>query len=570
LSGQTETRCQVTLAARFVLKFGPDCYSIDLAQQEQTRFLLACAPFRALDPRLSEFLAFTLRLADDKSAAAHMLGLIELFVCHNPFSLAHFRQLIPIISDILTLMLPRPKSTSARNLLSYRNRLASVLLLICWSLVFPPTLYAQTETGDKTSVDPTESEIEEILADLGRITGLPPKKQIPFTRMTRQELREFTEKRLAESVAEEELVRQELVLKRFGLLPADYKLRDGILDLITEQAAALYDEKSKKMVMLDVGGNKMMERIALVHELAHGLADQYFDLGRYIGWQPKSENKTRELSDDQQMARQAVAEGQATWLMIEHSLFKMGQSLRTNSMVMDMVESMSDAQTSATPGLAKAPLYMREQLIFPYTAGVRFQQEVILKQNKAGFASVFSKPPTSTQQILHPALYFSQTNPKAVKLPALPAGFKSTLTGSWGEFDHQMLFRQFEVTKANEVAAGWTGGQFDFGENGPNQVLVYNSSWQSMSAAALAYSAYWKAIEKKASVKVDFKNESCVCGSMKMAEFPASEFVLVRKGLQVQAEEGLPEGTIARRQECQLLTKPIVKPSNQKTPPKRK
>ena len=54
----------------------------------------------------------------------------------------------------------------------------------------------------------------------------------------------------------------------------------------------------------------------LAHELAHALADQNYNLGKFI--------RQGRKSDDGSTARLAVMEGQATWLMSEYLARKIG------------------------------------------------------------------------------------------------------------------------------------------------------------------------------------------------------------------------------------------------------
>lgn len=372
----------------------------------------------------------------------------------------------------------------------------------------------------------------EILAELGKITGLAPKAGVPMIRMTRAQLRQFTEQKLNQSITPEQLRLEELVLKKFGLLPADYDLRKGVVDLVSEQAAALYDEKKKRMVMMDNGGNSELEKVALVHELAHALADQHFDLGRYLRF------GSRELTDDEQMARAAVAEGQATWLMIEHSLSRMGQSLQSNPFVLDMVSRMGAAANASMPGLAEAPLYLREQMLFPYTQGAKFQQKVIEAKGLEGFRMPFVKAPVSTRQILHPEAYLADEPAPSFQLPDWkgPEGFRRTATGSMGEFDHLVLFLEFNQSEPKELAAGWRGGRFELWESGARSLIRYGSEWQTEEQAQKAMAAYL-AILKKKWPDLQVKEESV---ERVYGQGAGGQFRLERQGTSVRAIEGEP------------------------------
>ncbi|HYO82181.1 MAG TPA: hypothetical protein VES20_12320, partial [Bryobacteraceae bacterium] len=194
--------------------------------------------------------------------------------------------------------------------------------------------------------------IEEAVKLLAEITGLPPLKKVDHGTITREGVRAFLEERIAEEVKPEEIRIEELVLKRFGLIPEDFDLKSATVNLITEQAAAFYDYRRKKLFLLEEenqGG--LAQNTVLVHELAHALADQHFDLGRYI---------KRGRTDDESTARMAVMEGQATWLMMEAMGHKMGQSLRKLPQLVDMMATgVSSVMMEQYPELAKAPLYLR-------------------------------------------------------------------------------------------------------------------------------------------------------------------------------------------------------------------
>src|SRR5258706_8631678 len=113
-----------------------------------------------------------------------------------------------------------------------------------------------------------------------------------------------------------------------------------------------------------------MQQTALTHELAHALADQNFNLERFIRQGGKS--------DDSGLARMAVMEGQATWLMTEVMARGAGQSLASNPSLLDAVSGVAES-SAQFPVFNSVPLYLRETLVFPYTEGARFQDAVFRK-----------------------------------------------------------------------------------------------------------------------------------------------------------------------------------------------
>jgi hypothetical protein len=151
---------------------------------------------------------------------------------------------------------------------------------------------------------------------LSEITGLAEKHAVPYGRMTKPQLRRFLSKRMKKTLKPEEIRADELSLKMFGLVPQAFDLKKSTIDLLTEQAAAFYDYDEKKLFILE-DASADAESTTLAHELSHALADQHFDLEHFMEDTPSD--------DDENMARTAVVEGQASWLMIAYELKQQGQ-----------------------------------------------------------------------------------------------------------------------------------------------------------------------------------------------------------------------------------------------------
>src|SRR5271166_5871786 len=146
------------------------------------------------------------------------------------------------------------------------------------------------------------ADIPRIEAELSSITGLAFKHDVPYAVIDRDQLRRYLDERMKESLKPEDLRAEELTLKMLGLIPQDFDLRKTTVDLLTEQAAAFYDYHKKKLFILE-NNTGPEARMALIHELAHALADQHFRLDKYI--------RDGARSDDGETARLAVMEGQA-------------------------------------------------------------------------------------------------------------------------------------------------------------------------------------------------------------------------------------------------------------------
>ena len=235
-------------------------------------------------------------------------------------------------------------------------------------------------------------------------------------------------------------------------------------------------------------------KTVVVHELAHALADQHFDLDKYI---------KHGRTDDASTARTAVMEGQATWLMLEYMADKAGTTIADKPEMLDLMSAgANESMASQYPVLARAPLYIRASLIFPYNHGLKFQHAVIQKLGKAAFAKVYRDPPASTQHIYHPELYLQGIQPETVKLPALnkPRDWRTLTEGTIGEFDHAILLEQYlTATDAKELAPAWRGGMFALAESkaGKHVALLYASQWKDEESAKRMFAAYERVLKGK-------------------------------------------------------------------------
>lgn len=336
-------------------------------------------------------------------------------------------------------------------------------------------------------------DVERIARELGRISGFRLERRIDCGVITREQLNKFLDERVKEVATPEEIRAEELTLKKFGLVPQEFDLARTTVDLLTEQAVAFYDYRRHKLFLTDTAPSATREA-ALVHELAHALADQRFNLDRYV--------RQARTSDDAALARMAVMEGQATWLMSEYLARRMGQSLASSPELTAMMSRSAESISGQYPVFEGVPLYMRETLLFPYGKGMLFQQAVHQRKGAAAFAEVFRRPPLSTQQVLHPEKYFAGAGPTRPPLPKLrpSRGYKTLLEGGFGELDHAILIEQYAgKDAARDLAPHWRGCQYRLLENRSRRrvVLAYSSEWDTPEAARRFFGFYQDVLRQK-------------------------------------------------------------------------
>jgi len=335
-------------------------------------------------------------------------------------------------------------------------------------------------------------EIGTDMRQLTEITGLKSQRNVPFDLITKDQVNDFLKDRVHEATTPQDLRIEELGLKKFGFVPQNFDLAKTTVDLLTEQAAAFYDYHKKKLYITDWAPSGMRQA-ALVHELAHALADQHFHLERFI--------KQGRDDDDLSMARTAVMEGQATWLMSEAIERRAGQSLKGSARSVETMSRAMEGNGGDYPVFDAAPLYFRRTLVFPYTQGMLFQNAMCERLEQDAFVQVFRKPPVSTQQILHPTKYFDSVTPTRPALPKFHGrGYKRLVSGTVGELDHAILIEQFlDERRARELAPHWRGGLYALDENRGDHrvVLSYAVEWDDADWARRFFVAYQDVLRKK-------------------------------------------------------------------------
>jgi hypothetical protein len=383
------------------------------------------------------------------------------------------------------------------------------------------------------------AQVPGIAKELTEISGMQLRRDVPCDFISKEQVNEFLKKRIKDTSTPEEVRAEELTLKKFGLIPQDFDLAKNEVDLLTEQAAAFYDYDRKKLFITDSTSSDSQAPV-LAHELSHALADQNYNLARFI--------KQGRKSDDGSTARLAVMEGQATWMMSEYLARQAGTSLKDSATLAATMAQMAAGDEGGDnnksdgefPVFDKEPLYLKSTLIFPYTKGMNFQQAVLMHDPQKGFGEVFLHPPASTQQILHPEKYFDHVQPTNPDLPVvhLPHGYKGLVGGELGELEQGILLDQYVgKTRSANLVPHWRGCNFELLENkkAGRVVLLYATEWDSEEQATRYFAAYREVMRKKWNkMTVSSEEPDALIGTG-----DDGRFELRRKGVIVTSVEGL-------------------------------
>jgi hypothetical protein len=337
---------------------------------------------------------------------------------------------------------------------------------------------------------------DEVLADMSKLLSLPILSPLKKSLRTREEIRDYILRQIKEDKEPEKRYADQKTLEKFGLIPKGFPLEKFLVDLLTEQIAGLYDPKSQEFFIAE-WIEPEEQRTVMAHELTHALQDQHFHVQK---WQ-----EAAKPNDDAQMARDAVLEGSALAAMFDYQLQGRGITVRELPDIGRLAKGEMLGEAESSPLLAKAPPFIRNELLFPYLSGVVFTQKVLQANSGwADFQKVFANPPVSTQQILHPELYLKGVAPEKVTLPdvaqLLPRDWKKLDENLMGEFGLREVLKQtLGEDRAVSLASLWAGDRYMILENqkGKDLLLVFRLRLAGEVEAARFFGTYCEALEKK-------------------------------------------------------------------------
>jgi hypothetical protein len=292
----------------------------------------------------------------------------------------------------------------------------------------------------------------DISEKVAKLRGLRIKRPSAMGVVDDAQLRARILQRLDEDSPPAERAAEAAMMKRWGLVPWNTDLDRLIVDLLTEQIAGFYDPTEKKLyVAAKPEGDATWADMLMAHEIVHALQDQHFDLETWM--------KVVEHDGDASAARAALVEGDGVALMLEYTLAEQGLPPPWN--VPGMVRLLSSGMTTSDAGgdqFARAPLAIRNGLMFPYLRGLEFVAHLRRTQPWKKVDDAFRRPPRSTEQILHPELYLADEKPHAITA-AVPGGWVKVHDAVWGEHGWSTFFEAHGVDPRNaaSAAAGWGG-----------------------------------------------------------------------------------------------------------------
>jgi len=252
------------------------------------------------------------------------------------------------------------------------------------------------------------------------------------------------------------------------------------------------------------------------HELTHALQDQHFDLDRY--YYGHDGDGPPAFNEDELNARRFIVEGEATFVMVAYGAMamakinmledpKMVKQLRPQlemfaNMSVDQLRTMTQQQAAAFADMGddfkksleamdKIPLYVLVPLLESYMKGVLPVYEAYMAGGWDGVADLYEHPPSSTEQVLHPAtkLVGKRDEPVAITIPKL-SGWNEVQSEVLGELGWRVYFMLWDAQDPDAAAAGWDGDRYTVYEKDGKLVGLIATTWDSPAEAQKFADAY--------------------------------------------------------------------------------
>ena len=396
----------------------------------------------------------------------------------------------------------------ATRLYSKSNRTRAVLILLVFAMVAvaarqSSSAQAALASGSATSTQANHASspdfitaADQVLLQMSQILSLPIKQPLKKSLRSKQEVRDYLVREDKADKNDAERYADEKTLEAFGLIPKNFPLDSFMLDVLTDQVAGLYDPKAKEFYIADwIPVDE--QKTVMSHELTHALEDQSFRIDDWI--------KAARPNDDAELARDSVSEGSAMAAMVDYQMLDQHIGVRELPDVTLLIRAGAITEMDKDPNLSKAPIYIRDELLFPYLAGTGFTQEFL--KAHSGWKDIhliFENPPVSTQQILHPDLYLNGTKPVAVTLPAwkgvAPEDWKLLEENTMGEFGVGEVLKQFKKDNSEDpLSTAWKGDRYAVFDDPKSKTtpLVFRIALDSPEDAARFFGQYSEALELK-------------------------------------------------------------------------
>ena len=292
------------------------------------------------------------------------------------------------------------------------------------------------------------AEIDRLVAQVTAVRHLPCRGTLPARAVTRDAIDAQIAAALTARITTSNLGAEERILKRLGLIGSGDDYTKLWAAGPTAAPVATYDPSARRLLVPDFIPLDD-QRVALIHEIAHAVTDQRFDLRQFLTPPPPSP-----LEGDATRARLALVEGDAT-------LAAMEVVDPTLAFLRPTTLSALAERLRAAAGEGRPAPWLAALGGFVHVDGFLFTARVRARQPWSAIDALWRDPPDSSEQVLHRDKYEACEAPIVVPesaLPGLPGFDRPKASDVLGEIAvRAWLSTALDPDVAARAAAGWGG-----------------------------------------------------------------------------------------------------------------
>jgi hypothetical protein len=193
-------------------------------------------------------------------------------------------------------------------------------------------------------------------------------------------------------------------------------------------------------------------------------------------------------------------------VLLDYSLAPTRKTMLESPQVVEALKQDMLTGTADSPAFRDAPVFLKEELTFPYRYGLDFTGALLQAGGKElAYAGAFKDPPKTTREIMEPQTYLAHEKLEPMKMIDMEREFKGYEPfdiGAMGEFDVDVLVEQYAGRdEAGAMYPAWRGGYYFAGRpKGDKSApigLLYVSRWSSATKAAEFAAVYAKSLAER-------------------------------------------------------------------------
>lgn len=358
--------------------------------------------------------------------------------------------------------------------------------------------------ADAPLLSPTsELPFDRLKKTVSGVRGLAFEKEVSPDFQSSETIQAALQQSLFEDYGEAHLSRMTQVYQRLGLLPGGVDLGKALLEFRKLERTVRYDVGRKAVILpqepLKVSapflplrarpadGNAL--QFLSVQALTQALLEQHFHLDEML-------RSARPY--DERLALQALVQGDGVLVGLTASW---GDEKEKAKKLLPEIQAIAAQSARVDTELPSLPELFRQKLIFRYLHGSQFVLWAYTLKGWDGVNALYSRPPRSTAQILHPEKYYAKRQDPLRVVPwrlIRSAEQSPIVEETLGEFITRFLLRTaLSKEEAARIAASWRGDTLLAFQQGDKLVVGWVTAWEDPAKAKEFHRAYQKTVEKR-------------------------------------------------------------------------